>query len=183
MIIKNKKYLKGFTLIELLLVIAILGLLASIIMVNLSKARANSRDAKRVVEARQMVKALEAYYLDNDQYPPYGYFDADDPGQNWLYVLEDLYQEGYLDAQYSEIQDSLYPDRKYEYLASSDIQDFRIRVHLENLDNPVLSGSMDGLFFASDEPGGLPGSWACDSSLGYYCVGMKDSFYPLIEPD
>lgn len=170
MIKENKKYLKGFTLVELLVVIAVLGLLSSIIMVNIKKARINSRDMKRVVEIRQIVKALEAYYLDNSQYPLHSRYSG---SQNWLEVIDDLYNGGYFGSRYPEIQDPLYPDRSYEYMISFDGQDFRIRVHLEDLNNPILSGSMDGPFY----PPELGGD-ACDSSLGYYCIGMKDPFFP-----
>jgi prepilin-type N-terminal cleavage/methylation domain-containing protein len=73
--------LRGFTLIELLIVIAIIGILASVILASLSTARAKSRDAKRVAEVGQIQKALELYYYDNNQtYPsttPTGYSGAD----------------------------------------------------------------------------------------------------------
>ena len=60
---------KGFTLIELLIVIAIIGLLASIILVNLNKSRIEARDAKRHQDIDQLYKAMELYYSFNGQYP------------------------------------------------------------------------------------------------------------------
>jgi prepilin-type N-terminal cleavage/methylation domain-containing protein len=60
----------GFTLIELMVVIAIIGLLASIITVSLSSAQAKGRDAKRVADIRTIQLALEEYYNDNGNYPP-----------------------------------------------------------------------------------------------------------------
>jgi len=60
---------RGFTLIELLTVIAIIGILASIIMVSLSSAQAKGRDAKRIADIRTIQLALEEYYNDNSSYP------------------------------------------------------------------------------------------------------------------
>ncbi len=60
---------KGFTLIELMVVVAILGVLASIITVSLGSARAKGRDAKRISDIRTIQLALEEYYNDNNTYP------------------------------------------------------------------------------------------------------------------
>jgi type II secretion system protein G len=70
---KNKKTKYGFTLIELLIVIAIIGLLASIVLVSLSSARQKSRISKRAADLKQIQTALELYYNDNAGYPNPGW--------------------------------------------------------------------------------------------------------------
>jgi len=60
---------KSFTVIELLLVIAIIGLLFSIVLVASSGARAQARDAKRKADIDAIRKALEFYYIEHDRYP------------------------------------------------------------------------------------------------------------------
>lgn len=62
---------KGFTLIELLVVIAIIGILAAMVMVALTGARAKARDARRKSELRSIRAALELYYNDNEKYVGY----------------------------------------------------------------------------------------------------------------
>jgi prepilin-type N-terminal cleavage/methylation domain-containing protein len=64
---------KGFTLIELLVVISIISLLSSVILASLTTTRAKARDAKRLLEMRQLQLALDQYYHDNGRYP-----DSDD---------------------------------------------------------------------------------------------------------
>ncbi|MFH1611746.1 MAG: type II secretion system protein [bacterium] len=53
---------KAFTLIELLVVIAIIGLLASIVLVSVNSVRKKARDAKRIMDLRQLKTAMEMYY-------------------------------------------------------------------------------------------------------------------------
>jgi type II secretion system protein G len=65
--IKNIK--NGFTLIELLIVIAIIGVLATLLMVNFVGVRQRARDAQRKSDLRQLQSALEIYRSDNGNYP------------------------------------------------------------------------------------------------------------------
>jgi prepilin-type N-terminal cleavage/methylation domain-containing protein len=60
---------KGFTLIELLIVIAIIGILASALLVSLGGARQNARDARRIGDLRQVQAGLELYYNKCGRYP------------------------------------------------------------------------------------------------------------------
>ena len=60
---------KGFTLIELLVVILIIGILATFVIVNVSKSRSQARDAKRVSDLKTIQGALEMYYEKNQKYP------------------------------------------------------------------------------------------------------------------
>lgn len=59
----------GFTLIELLVVIAIIAILAGVILANLGEGSAQSRDAKRQADLRNLETALELYKLKNGRYP------------------------------------------------------------------------------------------------------------------
>ena len=71
---------KGFTLVELLVVVAITNILATGILVGLHpnvKFR-KQRDTIRKVDLRQIADALEAYYVNNGEYPhPCGRYYTD----------------------------------------------------------------------------------------------------------
>lgn len=62
----------GFTLIEILVVVAIIGIIASVVMVSLSTARSKGRDARRKADLVQLQKALELYENTNSNYPDTG---------------------------------------------------------------------------------------------------------------
>lgn len=61
----------GFTLIELLITIAVIGVLASVIVVAINPLAQiqKTRDAQRKSDLAQMQRALEQYYQDNGRYP------------------------------------------------------------------------------------------------------------------
>ena len=60
---------RGFTLIELLAVIAIIGVLVSIISVSVNASKQKGRDARRVADIASLRVALQTYYNDNSVYP------------------------------------------------------------------------------------------------------------------
>jgi len=68
---KIPNYKRGFTLIELLIVVAIIGILATFLLVNFIGVRQRARDAERKSDLRQIQSALELYRADasNGSYP------------------------------------------------------------------------------------------------------------------
>ncbi|MFA6407635.1 MAG: prepilin-type N-terminal cleavage/methylation domain-containing protein [Candidatus Paceibacterota bacterium] len=59
---------QGFTLIEMLVVVAIVGLLSSVVVVGLGGARSKARDAKRIAEVQTILNWAELNYT-NAGYP------------------------------------------------------------------------------------------------------------------
>lgn len=80
----------GFTLIELLIVIAIIGILASVVLVSLSSGRVKARTAKSMAQLKAVNTAIESYYALNGSYPVSngweGYCSAYGAslGMNWI---------------------------------------------------------------------------------------------------
>lgn len=67
---KENNYSKpGFTLIELLIVVAIIGVLATLLLVNFIGVRQRARDGKRKSDISQIQAALEQYRSDAGSYP------------------------------------------------------------------------------------------------------------------
>jgi len=64
--VKSKR---GFTLVEVLIVIAVIGILASIILVGLGNVRPGARDTRRISDLRSVQGALEVYFNKCGYYP------------------------------------------------------------------------------------------------------------------
>lgn len=96
------KLKRGFTLVELLIVMAIIGILASLGAGSYITAQMRGRDVTRKSDLKQISNALELYYADHGVYPAVGlvstgsdltdgktvYFKAipDDPSSSYNYV-------------------------------------------------------------------------------------------------
>lgn len=59
----------GFTLIETVLVVSIISLISSIVLYNVTLARAKARDLKRVLDIKQIATALDIYNTHTGIYP------------------------------------------------------------------------------------------------------------------
>ncbi len=57
---------------EVMVVIAIIGILTSVILFSISDARASARDKQRLVDLKNLELALALYYEINNEYPPQG---------------------------------------------------------------------------------------------------------------
>lgn len=64
----SKKY-RGFTLIELLIVVAIIAILAAIAVPNFLEAQTRSKVSRAQADMRTLATAIEAYRVDNNNYP------------------------------------------------------------------------------------------------------------------
>ena len=91
---KRTKGDKGFTLIELIVVIAVLGVLATLIIPRVVGVKSDAETKAMEANEKIIRNALERYYLKHETYPE---------------GLEDL-EGGYLD----EIPDSFEDHYKYE---------------------------------------------------------------------
>ena len=65
----QQKLQAGFTIIELLIVIAIIGILATLVLTNFQGAQAKGRDTVRKNDINSLYQKLEEYYNENGYYP------------------------------------------------------------------------------------------------------------------
>ena len=130
---------KGFTLIELLVVIAIIGVLASIVLASLNSARRKSRDARRIVDVKQIQLALELYFDGQGSQYPAASATCD---ASTSYGLEALTTAGYIPQ---VPRDPTASPNCYEYAAAStgSRTTYHIGATIEDTSNPALSTDKD----------------------------------------
>lgn len=63
------KKTKGFTLVEIMVVVAIIGILSTLIVISLDTTKMTARNTRRLADIKQLQIALKMYYADNGFYP------------------------------------------------------------------------------------------------------------------
>jgi len=69
LMLKQLRKESGFTIIELLIVIAIIGILATLVLTNFQGAQAKGRDTIRTTDTNSVFQKLEEFYNENGGYP------------------------------------------------------------------------------------------------------------------
>ena len=116
---------KGFTLIEILIVVAIIGILASVVLVGLGPLQRQGRDARRISDLKQVQTGLELFYNRNCEYPS---------ATTWGDLKTTL--EG-ANVGITNIPVDPNPNRDYYY--GTDNTTYVLGAELDDSENPVLT--------------------------------------------
>jgi prepilin-type N-terminal cleavage/methylation domain-containing protein len=115
----KKTIRKGFTLVELLIVVAIILILIAIALPNFTAALVRTKVARVRSDMRTVATALDAYFVDNRDYPT-GFGLTVDPSDRWRFGLWLLSTPiAYVTA--ADIQDPLHR-QQVEHATDSTIQ-------------------------------------------------------------
>lgn len=93
---------KGFTFIELMVVIAIIGVLSTVVMAGAASTRKSARVAQRVSDIKRVQSALDLYYSNNKAYPS--------TGGSWRGVCQSFNGGGAYTANNGQVIPGLAPD-------------------------------------------------------------------------
>ncbi|MFH0852640.1 MAG: type II secretion system protein [bacterium] len=173
-----KSKIAAFTLLELLVVVAIIGILAAATFAVLSSARAKSRDARRIMDLKQITTALEFFYNKYTRYPiTAGQTYWDGHWMNFQTCLQTGSGCGFTITDYETSMPKVPQDPSdsdpnsanngitYYYSYSSPAcsdQAYILRAQLET-NHSVLAADSDGDYYTAGDGG-------CNDASRYYCI-------------
>ena len=140
---------KGFTLIEILIVVAIIGILASVVLVGLGPTQKRARDTRRISDLRNIQTGLELYYNANGKYPAAGTGNTV-PRTALLTVTSNI------------PHDPSNSTKEYTYATDVGQTSYVLEADLEVSGNPAFNDS--------PSPSPIPGV-TCDH-INHYCVQL-----------
>ena len=134
---------RGFTLIEILVVVAIIGILSSVILVGLGPTRARGRDARRIADLRQVQTGLELYFGKCGFYPGTATCTGSGavPAGGWVGLQTALTSAG---IGISNIPDDPNSSLNYFYGVNGAGNGYTLGATLEDPANPALNNSVKG---------------------------------------
>ncbi len=153
---------KGFTLIEVLIVVAIIGILASVVLIGLGPLQRQGRDARRISDMKQVQAGLELYFTKNGAYPV-----STDWLAFWSTLVSTLKGD---DIGISNVpSDPNDPAKTYHYLSNGN--QYVLGADLDDTNNAALKGDVDAGTIPND-PDGLDDNCGAAADDAVYCVTL-----------
>ena len=168
----------GFTLIEILVVVAIIGILASVLFASFEEGRQQSRDKSRQAELKEFQLAIELYKAQNGVYPDAG---CNAPDTNFagpgLYgsgavTTCDVYIVGltpdYIQTLPTDPNQEQDFDKGYLYRTNADNSAYKVVVH-QSVESEIVTNGNELARFVSSCGAAIPPAQYAVYSNGAEC--------------